>query len=100
LALVDCPWLQTIPHIPISGEAKQLADKHGIHILNESDLIKMLEDSDLMNSKEISELLSDERKFCPKCEREMVLRTSRLKGNRFWGCSNYPRCRFILNCER
>jgi len=82
-----------------SGEAKLLADKHGIQILNESDVIKMLEESGLMYSREISELFSDERKFCPKCEKEMVLRTSRLKGNQFWGCSNYPRCRFILNYE-
>jgi len=82
-----------------SGEAKQLADKHGIQILNETDLIKMIEDAGLIYSKEISALFDDERKFCPKCEREMVLRTSRLKGNKFWGCSNYPRCRFILNIE-
>jgi len=82
-----------------SGDAKQLADKHGIQILNESDVIKMLEESGLAYSKEISELFSDLRKFCPKCESEMVLRTARLTGNQFWGCSNYPRCRFILNLE-
>jgi restriction system protein len=82
-----------------SGDAKQLADKHGIQILNESDLIEMLEKSGLMYSKEISKLFSDERKFCPKCEDEMILRTSRVKGNKFWGCSNYPRCKFILNLE-
>jgi len=82
-----------------SGEAKQLADKHGIQILNETDLIKMIKDAGLLYTKEISALFNDERKFCPKCEGEMVLRTSRLKGNKFWGCSNYPRCRFILNIE-
>jgi restriction system protein len=82
-----------------SGEAKQLADKHGIQILNESDVIKMLEESGLIYSKEISELFSDTRKFCPKCESEMVLRSARVKGNQFWGCSNFPRCRFILNFE-
>jgi predicted Mrr-cat superfamily restriction endonuclease len=82
-----------------SGDAKQLADKHDIQILNESDVIRMLEDSGLMYSKEISALFSDTRKFCPKCESEMILRTARLKGNQFWGCSNYPRCKFILNLE-
>jgi hypothetical protein len=82
-----------------SGDAKQLADKHGIQILNETDVIKMLEESGLAYSKEISELFSDSRKFCPKCEREMVLRTAHLTGNQFWGCSNYPRCKFILNLE-
>lgn len=37
---------------------------------------------------------------CPKCGAEMKLRTARSgtnKGNQFWGCSNYPRCRGIVN---
>jgi hypothetical protein len=54
--------------------AKQLADKHGIHILKESDVIKMLEESGLVNAKEISELFSDEMEFCPKGEKDVVLR--------------------------
>ena len=82
-----------------SGDAKQLADKHGIQILNESDIIQMLEDSGLAESQEVIELFSDPRKFCPKCEREMVLRTARLTGNQFWGYSKYPRCKSILNFE-
>jgi hypothetical protein len=82
-----------------SGEAKALADKHGIKILNESDVTKMLEESGFRYSQEVSGLLSDERKFCPKCEKEMVLRAARLTGNQFWGCSNYPRCKFILKFE-
>jgi HJR/Mrr/RecB family endonuclease len=88
-----------ITMVGYSGEAKQLADKHGIQILNETDLVKMLGASSLMYSKEISELFSDERKFCPKCEKQMVLRIARVKRNQFWGCSNYPRCRFILSFE-
>jgi restriction system protein len=82
-----------------SEDAKQLADKHGIYILNESDVVEMLNESGLIHSQEVSELFSDTRKFCPKCEREMVLRTARLTGNQFWGCSNYPRCKFVLNLE-
>lgn len=82
-----------------SDDAKKLADKHGIQILEESDIVVMLVESGLMYSKEISKLFADERKFCPKCEREMVLRTGRVKGNKFWGCSNFPHCRFILNIE-
>ncbi len=37
---------------------------------------------------------------CPKCESPMVLRTARSgdrAGNRFWGCSNYPRCRAVVD---
>ncbi len=39
---------------------------------------------------------------CPKCGAEMKLRTAKSganKGNQFWGCSNYPRCRSILPFE-
>ena len=82
-----------------TGDAKQLADKHGIQILNESDIIQMLEESELTYSQEISELFSDERKICPKCEQEMVLRTAHKTGNQFWGCSTFPRCRFRLDYE-
>ena len=39
---------------------------------------------------------------CPKCGAEMKLRTAKSgknKGNRFWGCSNYPKCRSIVPFE-
>jgi hypothetical protein len=85
--------------IGYSADAKQLADKHGIQILNESDIVRILEDSGLMYSNEIYSLISDQRKFCPKCEKEMVLRTARVKGNQFWGCSSFPRCRFVINIQ-
>lgn len=48
---------------------------------------------------EAQEILRDERKFCPRCESEMVPRTARKGkeiGQQFWGCSSYPRCRFTL----
>ena len=38
---------------------------------------------------------------CPKCGSLMVLRTARKgtnQGQQFWGCSNYPNCRGIINC--
>jgi hypothetical protein len=39
---------------------------------------------------------------CPKCSGEMVLRTAKSgknKGNQFWGCLNFPKCRAILLYE-
>lgn len=38
--------------------------------------------------------------LCPKCGGQLVLRTARRgarAGNQFYGCSNYPNCRFIRN---
>lgn len=39
---------------------------------------------------------------CPKCGSEMVLRTAKSgpnQGEKFWGCSNFPKCRGILKWE-
>jgi ssDNA-binding Zn-finger/Zn-ribbon topoisomerase 1 len=48
---------------------------------------------------ELERLLEPGRKMCPKCESPMVLRTARKgakAGQEFWGCSNYPKCRYVL----
>lgn len=37
---------------------------------------------------------------CPKCGREMILRTAKSganAGNQFWGCSGYPTCRSMIS---
>ena len=39
---------------------------------------------------------------CPDCQSSMVLRTARKgrnAGGQFWGCSNYPRCKGIVNLD-
>lgn len=39
---------------------------------------------------------------CPKCGAELVLRTAKRgdhAGNQFYGCSNYPKCRFTKTVE-
>lgn len=82
-----------------TGDAKQLAEKHGIEIVNEAGLAKMIEDTDARFDPETLAILRDSRKFCPKCEAEMVLRTATKglsAGNKFWGCSAYPKCRFTM----
>lgn len=37
---------------------------------------------------------------CPKCGSEMTLRVARrgaYTGQKFWGCTNYPKCKGIIN---
>lgn len=82
-----------------TGEAKQLADKHGIEIINEAGLAQMLEATDVKFDPEARSILEDTRKFCAKCESEMVLRKATKgpgAGKQFWGCSTYPRCNFTM----
>ena len=53
------------------------------------------------NSTEESSLKETEmRLICPKCGKQLVLRTARRganAGRQFYGCSNFPKCRFIMN---
>lgn len=80
-----------------TAEAKELAERNNIEILNESGIVKMIDQTEARFDQEIIEFLNDKRKFCPKCGSEMVLRTSKkVFGQKFWGCSSYPACRFTM----
>jgi len=82
-----------------TGEAKQLADKHHIQIIDETELTNLLEQSDARYNPALIAVLRDPHKYCPKCECVMVLRTAKKgagSGKPFWGCSAYPRCRFTM----
>ena len=60
----------------------------------------MLGATDARFDQAMLEILRDTRKLCPKCERELVLRTASKgpgAGKQFWGCSGYPvGCRFTM----
>jgi hypothetical protein len=80
-------------------DAIQKATEYGIELRDESDVVRLLEDSDARFDPTVADLLNDARKFCPRCESEMVLRTATRgpnKGQGFWGCSTYPRCDYTL----
>lgn len=80
-------------------EAKELADKHKIVIVEEAELVELMRNMDGSTNRRIGEILNDTRKLCPRCERPLVMRTAKKGhnlGQQFWGCSNYPRCRYIL----
>ncbi len=82
-----------------TGEAKQLAEKHGIEILNETALVSLLELTEASSDPGMLAILNDTTKYCPKCDGVMVLRTAvkgSNPGSQFWGCVDYPRCRFTM----
>jgi hypothetical protein len=60
---------------------------------------------------EVPESITDEtegkpagdKPLCPKCSGEMLLRTAKSgqnQGQKFWGCSNFPKCRAVLPFEK
>ena len=72
-----------------------------------AELVKENELSDSADTKnEISDSkqsVSDDKLICPKCGSKLVLRTANKgenAGKQFYGCSNFPKCRFILNIKQ
>lgn len=46
----------------------------------------------------VAETIQDQEKKCPRCGGTLVLRTASRganAGNQFYGCANYPKCRFV-----
>lgn len=85
-----------------SDEARDLGVKHGLVLLDQAQLAELIVGLGQTHGAEVLALLNDHRKFCPKCEREMVLRTAKRgvnAGKQFWGCSDYPRCVETLELE-
>ena len=55
-----------------------------------------LDSLETSNQPEVSAITSP---FCPKCGKEMVLRTAKRgssEGQQFWGCPDYPNCHGVL----
>ena len=53
-------------------------------------------------AKAKTEEKTDEPPKCPKCGVPMVIRVAKSgdrKGQQFWGCPNYPKCRQIINLQ-
>ena len=46
--------------------------------------------------------VSNDDKICPWCGKKLKLRTAQkgnYKGNRFWGCTGWPDCKYIENIK-
>lgn len=64
--------------------------------------IKQNESVELIESKEPFESTEStvEEKICPRCGQKLVLRVAKKgdnAGNQFYGCSAYPKCRYIAH---
>lgn len=61
---------------------------------------KFKKSPDKNSSKGISDADSNEL-ICPKCGSKLILRTAKKgtnMGNKFYGCTAFPKCRYIKNC--
>ncbi|MFH0892485.1 MAG: restriction endonuclease [Candidatus Falkowbacteria bacterium] len=99
-------------------EAEQWAKDQPIELIDGNELIRLIkiaskEQGDLLVKEVESEqsgiitaainetsTVSNEENICSLCGGKLILRTARKgpnAGHQFYGCSNYPRCKFIKN---
>ncbi len=79
--------------------ARVKAQEYGITIWGEAEILQLLRTVDAEFDPEMLKLLNDRRKYCPRCESEMVLRTAKRgpsAGGRFWSCTRYPVCKCTI----
>jgi restriction system protein len=79
--------------------AVTFARRNNIELMSEATLRNDLDEVRWRLNPAFIELMNDERKICPKCESEMILRTANEgtpTGQQFWGCSKFPRCNFRM----
>ncbi len=63
------------------------------------DILKEINKLDAEKQEQLlNELFTEDYQVpsCPKCDVKLVERTAKKTGNTFWGCTNFPRCRFTM----
>ena len=83
----------------VTNEARELAEKHAIGIIDRDRLITWVGDFVTAENQAVVSALGNPEKTCPKCGAPMELRTAskgRRAGTEFWGCSTFPQCRGII----
>lgn len=82
-----------------SDDAEQFARDNGIHLLDVQGLLKLIEKRMPEQQQALLQHAYEGeywRPTCASCGVKMVERTPRKGGSAFWGCGDYPRCRFTL----
>lgn len=100
-----------LPLTNVSDEVKKqhiesISQKH--HKNTQSDIICAPSpvNNDTEQNQESKEINNDtdskEDLICPRCSSKLVLRTAKKgenAGKQFYGCSNYPKCRYIMQVD-
>lgn len=76
-------------------EARKFAEDNMIEAIDGQALLKLVKLVGEPHSIALNKIVGQDGDVCPKCGSKLVLRNGRY-GN-FYGCSGYPKCRFIKN---
>ena len=78
-------------------QVDEITKKRHVNVIKEREINNSLADASI-NAQILAGNTNNIR--CPRCGGKLVLRTAQrgtYAGNQFYGCSNYPKCKFIKN---
>ncbi len=103
---VGCPLGVYVTTSYYTPDAKTFADGKPIELIDAALLLASIQElslelrTDLLRKTTSGDYTTPS---CPNCGIKLILRTSR-KGNNagssFWGCLNFPRCRYRMQCAK
>ena len=80
--------------------ARRFAAMNNLLLVGLKDLVRMLEGANWQKNPALQAALEQSRKFCPRCEKDMVLKnavTGPNPGSRIWVCTAQPTCNYTVN---
>jgi restriction system protein len=80
-------------------DSKAFAQGKNIELIDGPQLTRLIRDVKSSRSAAETTPATRQGRQCPKCGKEMVLRTARRgpqAGQKFWGCKGYPDCKSTL----
>jgi restriction system protein len=77
----------------IANPAVSIKVQGNKHILKEIQKLETAKQTQMLN-----ELFTEDHQVpsCPNCDVKLIERTAKKTGNTFWGCENFPKCRFTM----
>lgn len=88
-------------------EAKDFARANNIKLFDGNELYRFIhkvgqptQSKQTPSSEEVKQPKTTQTPSCPVCQQAMVMRTAKKglnTGNKFWGCSQFPKCRGVVS---
>jgi restriction system protein len=86
-----------------TSDCVEFAKEKQIELIDGNQQIKIIQSFSQRQQNQLYKLATEgdyTTPTCPKCDKKMVKRVAKEKGNEFWGCANYPKCRNILQMRK
>ena len=83
----------------IGFSARRFAGMNSLLLVGSKDLVRMLEEAGWEKNQAIRQALEQSRRFCPCCQKDMVLKNAETgpnPGSRVWVCLGAPKCSYTV----